>query len=150
MALPRPGWPEQSTVVGFSSGLPNSTEAVCATGAGTGGSSRLSFNFYFGVMFGTKYCHQKWYLTGGPITCFPMVESSFPRNPVLYKLRASGINFCPLEWTTHPVAIEPEVGQISADSMFPCTGQSWLHRNPLHCTCWGPGVHRLGGGQRLS
>lgn len=51
--------------MGFSSGLPGATEAVRAIGAGTGGSSRLSFNLCFDVTFGTSYGHQKWALTEG-------------------------------------------------------------------------------------
>lgn len=81
--------------MGFSFGLPDAVETVHVIGAGTGGSSRLSFNLCFGVMFGTSYCHQKWTSTGAPKTCFPMVESSFPRNPIPYKIRASGSNFFP-------------------------------------------------------
>ena len=54
-------------------------------------------------MFGTRCCHQKWALTGGPTTCFPMVESSFPRNPIPDKIRASGSNFFPLDGQPTPV-----------------------------------------------
>lgn len=97
------GWTERSSAVGFSSGLPDAMEAVHVIGAGTGGSSRLSFNLCFGVTFGTRYCHQKWASTGGPTACFPMVESSFPRNPILYKIRASRSNFFP--WDGQPILV---------------------------------------------
>lgn len=134
--------------MGFFSRLPDAMEAVRVIGAGTGGISRLSFNLW---------CHI-WHKVLPPKVGFDRRSHSLlPHGGEQLSQESHSIQnqskweqLLPLGRTTHPGAIKPEVGHISAGSMFPYVPQSWLHRHLLRYTCRGPGVRGLGGGHRPS
>ncbi|XP_065705239.1 PH and SEC7 domain-containing protein 2 isoform X2 [Patagioenas fasciata] len=99
----------------------------------------LSFFDFTGLTLdkALRYCHQKWASTGGPTTCFPMVESSFPRNPILYKIRASRSNFFP--WDGQPILVPSS--QRTFLKAFPLMGETQerervlIHFSRRYCQC---------------
>lgn len=128
-------------MVGFSSRLPEAMEAVRVIGAGTGGAPGCHLIFASVSHLAQGIATKSGLRQEGPQPASPWWTAAFPGNPFHTKSE----QLLPWEGTTHPGAIKPEAGQISAGSMFPYTAQSWLHRNPLYCTCKGPGVQRIGG-----